>query len=113
MVTYRQIAWYLVGLAFLLTAAPAQAGDEECLAGPAYAKFGLTLDSGWREEAAGPLFYRQSAAAQRQWALPPFFCRTSTPQVDWEEWEIFYPIIDYRRFGTEYKLTLGQLLSFS
>ncbi|HTA31394.1 MAG TPA: hypothetical protein VK731_12960, partial [Candidatus Cybelea sp.] len=73
----------------------------------------MTLDSGWREEVAGPLYYRQSAGGQQQWALPPFFCRTSTPQVNWEEWEIFYPVIDYRRFGTEYRLQIGQVLSFS
>jgi hypothetical protein len=113
MVHYRQIFRWIFCLAGLLAAASAQAGDNESLAGPAYAKFRLTLDSGWREEAAGPFFYRQSANGQNQWALPPFFCRTSTPQVDWEEWEIFYPIIDYRRFGREYKLEIGELLSFS
>jgi hypothetical protein len=113
MVNFRQIFWPLLRLAGLLAAASAQAGSEECLAGPAYAKFGLTLDSGWREEAAGPFFYQQAAAGQRQWALPPFFCRTSTPEVDWEEWEVFYPVIGYRRFGQEYRFEVGQFLSFS
>jgi hypothetical protein len=87
--------------------------DDELLAGPAYAKFRLTLDSGWREEAAGPLYYRQTVAGQTQWAIPPFFCRTLTPDVDWSEWEFFYPAMNYRRFGTEYRLQLAQVLSFS
>jgi len=113
MVNFRQFLWPLLFLAGFLAADSAQAGAEESLAGPAYAKFGLTLDPGWREEVAGPLFYRQQAEGQKQWALPPFFCRTSTPQVDWEEWEVFYPVIDYRRFGSEYRLELGQFLSFS
>lgn len=113
MVTYRQFGWCLVNLACFLASASAQGVNRECLAGPAYAKFGLTLDSGWREEAAGPLFFRQSINGQNQWALPPFFCRTATPQVNWMEWEIFYPVIDYRRFGHEYKLQIGELLSFS
>jgi len=113
MAKYRQFHWSLFCLAGFLAAGSVRAGDPESLAGPAYAKFGLTLDSGWREEAAGPLFYRQFAGGQSQWALPPFFCRTSTPQVDWNEWEIFYPLIDYRRFGQEYRLQIGELLSFS
>jgi hypothetical protein len=114
MVNSRQVFWSFFCLAGLGAAASAQAGgDAEFLAGPAYAKFGLTLDSGWREEAAGPFFYQQATAGQKQWAIPPFFCRTSTPEVDWEEWEIFYPVIDYRRFGREYRLQVGEVLSFS
>jgi hypothetical protein len=106
--------WPIACLAGLLAAFSVHAGtDDECLAGPAYAKFRLTLTSGWREEVAGPLFYEQSADGQKQWAIPPFFCRTLTPDVDWSEWEIFYPVIDYRRFGTEYKLQLAELFSFS
>jgi hypothetical protein len=113
MVNSRQILCHLFCLAGLVAAASAQAGSQECLVGPAYAKFGLTFDSGWREEAAGPLFYEQTAHGQKQWAIPPFFCHTATPEVDWNEWEIFYPIIDYRRFGGEYRLQIGEFLSFS
>jgi hypothetical protein len=113
MVNSRQIFCFLLCLTSLLVAALAQARDGECLAGPAYAKFGLTLEPGWREEAAGPFFYEQAIRGQTQWALPPFFCRTSTPLVDWEEWDLLYPVIDYRRFGNEYRLQFMQLLSFS
>ena len=84
----------------------------ETIAGPAYAKFALTLAPGWREEALGPLYYSQRTE-EEQWALPPFFCRTRTGGVDWSEWEVFYPLIDYRRFGTEYRLEFGQLISFN
>ncbi len=98
----------------LLQVLPALAdGAAESDAGPAYAKFHLTLDSGWREEAAGPFYYTQWADGQRQWALPPFFSRTRTPEVDWSEWNLFYPVIDYRRFGKEYRLQIAQCLSFS
>jgi hypothetical protein len=92
--------------------APAQA-EEDVLAGPAYARFRLTLSSGWREEVAGPFFYEQTSAGQRQWAVPPFFCRTLTPEVDWSEWELLYPLINYRRFGREYRLQLAQIWSLS
>jgi hypothetical protein len=97
-----------------MAAVSVQAGaDDELLAGPAYAKFRLTLSPGWREEAAGPFFYEQKVSGQTQWAIPPFFCQTLTPEVDWSEWEFFYPVINYRRFGNEYRLQFAQVLSFS
>ncbi len=46
-------------------------------------------------------------------ALPPFYSQTLTPNVDWTEWQIFYPVIDYRRFGSEYRLQIAEMLSFS
>jgi len=93
MANSRQIFWPLLCLAGLLATASIQARDQECLAGPAYAKFDLTLDSGWRKEAAGPLFYEQVANGQKQWAFPPFFCRTATPDVDWNEWDLFIRLL--------------------
>jgi hypothetical protein len=114
MANYRQFLQHVLCLAGLLIAGSAQAGtDDELLAGPAYAKFRLTLTPGWREEEGGPFFYEQDASGQTQWAIPPFFCRTLTPEVDWSEWEFFYPVVNYRRFGKEYRLQFGQVLSFS
>jgi hypothetical protein len=92
----------------------AWAGDEsEIDFGPAYSRFALTLASGWREEGAGPFYYSQETDGQEQWAVPPLFCRTRTPGVDWSEWEFLYPVVDYRRFGPEYRLQFAELLSFS
>ncbi len=110
MLMTRVIKW-VVGpfLAYSALAGTAREID----AGPAYAEFPLTLTSGWREEAAGPLYYAQSAEGQEQWALPPFFSRTRTPGVDWIEWEVFYPAIEYRRFGPEYRLQLAEFIAFS
>jgi hypothetical protein len=110
----RQFLWSCIGWACLSTFLPAYAGtDGESLAGPAWAKFRLTLDPGWREEIAGPLFYDQNSSGQTQWALPPVFCRTITPDVDWSEWDLLYPVINYRRFGSEYRLQVAQVLNFS
>ncbi|MGA2749805.1 MAG: hypothetical protein ABSG59_13605 [Verrucomicrobiota bacterium] len=89
------------------------ASDDGFVAGPAYAKFRLTLTSGWREEASGPLFYWQQTDEQQQWALPPFYCHTRTPDVDWTEWDLLYPVIDYRRFGPEYRLQIAQFVTIS
>jgi hypothetical protein len=88
-------------------------GDEDVQAGPLYAEFPLTLTSGHRREAAGPLFYSQQSESQRQWALPPFLCCTRTADVDWSEMELLYPLLTYRRFGGEYRLQIMELFSFS
>jgi hypothetical protein len=81
--------------------------------GPAYSDFKLTLTSGYREEAVGPLYYSQQSEAQTQWAFPPFFCVTKTADVDWSEFDFLYPLLTYRRFGPEYRLQLVEFISFS
>jgi hypothetical protein len=114
MVDIRHLIGLLVCFVAGLAVLDAQAqAEEEVLDGPAYAKYKLTLTPGWREEAAGPFYYHRVAEGQEQWGIPPFFCRTITPDVEWSEWEFMYPAIDYRRFGKEYRLELGQFLSFS
>lgn len=86
--------------------------NDDLEAGPLYARFPLTLAPGWREEAAGPLFYTQESGAQSQWALPPLFAHTRTSDVDWTEWELLYPLLTYRRFGAERQLDILVFLSF-
>jgi hypothetical protein len=87
--------------------------NEDFVAGPFYSHFKLTLAPGSRREAAGPLYYEQESGTQTQWALPPLLCHTVTPDVDWTEMEILYPLLTYRRFGGEYKLQIMEMLSFS
>ncbi len=95
-------------------ALPALAQEDAGLeAGPLFAEFPLTLSSGYRREAVGPLYYSQQSGSQTQWALPPWCCYTKTPDVDWTEMEILYPVISYRRFGGEYRLQILEFLSFS
>jgi len=93
-----------------LTNLPAK---SETLAGPAWADSRLTLESGRRQEAVGPLFYAQQTGSQWQWVLPPVFSYTRTPDVDWTESEFLYPLFTWRRFGTESRVQFFQLLSFS
>jgi hypothetical protein len=108
--TFRKIAVFIL---YALGTFSALAENPDTVAGPLYAEFPLTLSSGYRHEAAGPLYYSQMSESQRQWALPPFFCYTRTADVDWTEMEILYPILSYRRFGPEFRLQLVQFFSFS
>ncbi|HWD19527.1 MAG TPA: hypothetical protein VHB20_09615 [Verrucomicrobiae bacterium] len=84
---------------------------NEFIAGPLFSDFKLTLDSGYRQEAVGPLFYTQEVDSQTQIGLPPFFCWTRTRDVDWSETDFLYPLLTYRRFGSEGGLQIMQFFS--
>jgi hypothetical protein len=93
---------------------PALGQEEDGVeAGPLFSEFPLTLTSGYRREAAGPLYYSQQTGPQWQWALPPLFACTRTPEVDWTEVEFLYPIMTYRWFGGEYRLQIVEFLSIA
>jgi hypothetical protein len=89
------------------------AAENEFIAGPAWSDYRLTLEAGRRQEAVGPFFSAQQTDSEWQWTVPPLFCSTRTPGVDWTESEVLYPLFTWRRFGTEYRIQLMQLLSFS
>jgi hypothetical protein len=82
-------------------------------AGPLFDQFPLTIDSGQRTEAAGPLYYRQEKNSESTWALPPFFSHDVDPTVESREDDFLYPLLTYDRYGKEYHWQLIQLLSFS
>lgn len=87
--------------------------ERETIAGPAWSDYRLTLEAGRRQEALGPLFSAQQTPSQWQWDVPPLFCYTRTPDSDWTESELLYPLFTWRRFGTEYRAQFFQLLSLS
>jgi hypothetical protein len=82
-------------------------------AGPLFDQFSLTLDSGQRTEAVGPLFYSQQKDSESTWAFPPFFSHYVDPSVESREDDFIYPLLTYDRYGKEYRWQLIQLLSFS
>jgi hypothetical protein len=87
--------------------------QESFHAGPLFDQFSLTLDSGKRTEAAGPLFYDQQKDSERTWALPPFFSHDADPAVESREDDFLYPLLTYDRYGKEYRWQLFQLFSFA
>src|SRR6185437_14944488 len=82
-------------------------------AGFLYDDFKLTLEPGHRVEALGPLFYWQKSDTETTWALPPIFDHVSDPAVELEMYDIGYPVLTYRRFGTESRWQLFQVLSWA
>ena len=81
--------------------------------GPLVDAFPLTLAPGHRTEVLGPLFYTEQKELQRTWALPPLLSRTWDPSTDFDETDLAYPLITYRRFGTEYRWHVFQVFSFA
>jgi hypothetical protein len=82
-------------------------------AGPLYDEFELTLTPGHRTEAVGPLFYWEQQDTQKTWALPPLFSDVTDPAIQMREFDFAYPILTYRKYGTEYRWQLIQLFSFA
>jgi hypothetical protein len=100
-----------LGLA-VLWAASARAADW-LHAGFIYDDFQLTLEEGHRTEVLGPLFYSQQKDTESTWALPPLFSDTKDPSIERREYDFAYPILTYRRYGTEWRWQLIQLLAFA
>src|SRR5262249_55560301 len=90
-----------------------RASDFDPNAGFLFDKFPLTLSSGQRTEALGPLFYSETSDTQKTWAVPPLISHTSDSVTDFDELDFVYPIVTYDRFGSEFRWQLFQLLSFS
>ena len=82
-------------------------------AGLLYDHFQLTLQPGERTEALGPFFYTQESDTEKTWAIPPLFSEVKDPAVELHEYDFVYPVLTYRRYGTEHRWQLMQLLSFA
>jgi len=102
----------LVALAsIIIQGAPAMA--DEVSAGFVFDRFKLTLEAGWRTEAAGPFYYSQSADSGNILALPPFFSSDENPGVESHEVDFLYPFMTYVRYGDERRWQFCELISTS
>ena len=82
-------------------------------AGFAFDHFSLTLDDGFRTEAAGPFYYSQQSGTEKTWALTPFFSCAQDPAVESHEDDLFYPLVSRIRYGHEFRWQIFQLISFA
>ena len=104
-------------VAGLLMLGPSRVGAVDLAAGPLFDEFKLTLDEGHRTEAVGPFFYKQEivddGSVAKSWAVPPLFSYTVNDDVDYEWFDFLWKGITYNRYGSEYRIQVIQLLSFS
>lgn len=81
-------------------------------AGPLAHHFRLTLEPGERQEIFGPLLSTQQGETNRLWTFAPFASHYVEPELERTEFEFLYPLLGYARFGTEWRLQLGQFFNF-
>jgi hypothetical protein len=90
-----------------------RAQNREISAGFIFDRFKLTLENGWRTEAAGPFYYSQEVESNTLWAVPPLFSQERAPDVE-SEWDDFlYPLFTKIRHGNERRWQFFELLSTS
>src|SRR5882757_1686391 len=80
---------------------PAQAGEENLSAGFLYDEFNLTLEPGYRTEAAGPFYYSERKESEATVAFPPFFSAYKNTGVDSGELNVLYPVVSYEHYSAE------------
>ncbi len=101
-----------LGLVAALSLLPVRAADW-LHAGFLYDDYKLTLDSGYRTEAFGPLFYYQEKESEKTLGLPPLFSDVRDPEVEEHLYDFGYPVLTYRRYGGEWRWQFFQLISFA
>lgn len=81
--------------------------------GPAWSTFGRVFEPGREAQAFGPLWGATESEGERFWRISPFFSKTVEPALEKEEWNLLYPVVGHRRYGTEWKLHVFQFLEFA
>lgn len=97
------IAWLTIGFSI--------SGRADSSFGPLAHSFESILNEGLREEYFGPLLYRESYGATEAWGIPFVYARSQNKDIDSDEWDLFYPLLGYDRFGDEYRLQLLQFIN--
>jgi hypothetical protein len=89
------------------------ASAEGVSAGFLFDHLNLTLESGFRTEAAGPFYYSQHADGEDVLAFPPFFSHQSNPAIQSDEYDFLYPIFTQVKYGQERKWQFFQVINMS
>ena len=78
-----------------------------------YTNFSLTLSPSANRTAVGPFFYFDDTDDVDTWAIPPLLSHAESDTLDFDEWDLLYPVITLDRFGNEYRFQIFQLFSLS
>ena len=97
----------------LFASAATRAEDNRSGFGPAFDQFKLTMEDGFRTEAAGPFYFSQQRDSEHIWGLPPFFSCDRDGVTDRHEHDFLYPALTHTFYGHESRWQLFQLLSFA
>ncbi len=81
--------------------------------GPAWSEFDTAFQPGHSVEAVGPLWESTDTDGEHLWRFSPFVVRVTEPALEKVEWNVLYPAMAYRRYGTEWRLHIFQFFGFS
>ncbi len=90
-----------------------RAEDVFDAAGPFHAAYKLTLEAGSGEQFLGPFYSSQTTSDEREWGIHPLFSVTTNLGIDSIDWDSFYPVMSYHRYGTQSRWQFMQVLSFA
>lgn len=82
-------------------------------AGPFATEFPLVWEDGERGEALGTLLSWEVTEDVRKWSIAPLVAYEATPILEHSRVDVLYPLITWRRAGTETRWQLGQIFSFT
>jgi hypothetical protein len=109
-----QIVWQLaVPLFVLLASFQKLAAATDNSFGFLFDRFQLTLEQGYRTEAAGPFFYSAQTETADTLAFPPFFSCFRDDSVAAQEDDFLYPLLTSTHYGKERRWQFLQLISFA
>lgn len=98
---------------FILSLSSRVHAANENSVGFLFDRFQLTLEQGFRTEAAGPFYYSEQEEAASTLAFPPFYSCYDDPLVESHEDDFLYPLMTHLRYGRESRWQLFQLISFA
>ena len=82
-------------------------------AGPLIHTFPLTLEPGFRCEAAGPFYYDAERDGETVWAFPPFVSEVRSADGERDMVRVLPPLFSYRKYGRDMRWEVGQWLNGS
>ncbi|HAB16152.1 MAG TPA: hypothetical protein PLX89_06930 [Verrucomicrobiota bacterium] len=85
---------------------------DDLAAGPFAAEFSTIWETGRRAEALGTLAVWEDVGDTQRWGLSPLLSYERTPILKRESFDLFYPVLTWRRSGTEYRWQFVQLFNF-
>ena len=111
--SFRHLRWRLgLALLFVSLCKPSGAAESNDF-GLIFDHFNLTLEAGYRTEAAGPFYYSQQTEAESTVALPPFFSEIANPAVEYTGYDFLYPLLTRVQYGQEWRWQFFQLISLA
>ena len=103
----------LSGLSGLSASVGSAGQDSEVRFGPLAEEFPLTLRTGQRGEALGPLFYWQETPEAWGWGFSPWVSYQHEPGVERTQAEFLYPLVSFDQYGSQYRFHIVQFVSWS